>query len=88
MPASKHAGPRLRFKVERFNELAAQRGLRTDTEKAKFLDVVQSNFSRITRGLTRPSEQFVAACMKAFADDPTVSFDDLFEIDVPVGAAA
>jgi hypothetical protein len=81
MPESK-TDPRLRFRIEVFTEIAQALGLDTDDARARFLGVNPSNYSRIARGITRPSQQFVAAAMRAFASDPEICFETLFEVEV------
>lgn len=82
MPASK-AGVKVRFKVERANEIAAARGLTLDQEKAEFFGISQSNYSRVITGQRGPGDRFIAAVLASNPGDPDITFDELFEI-VPV----
>ena len=80
MPASKAISPSIKFKRADFEALAAARGVRNDAERARFLGVDPSNYHRISRGKTKPSEHFVAAVLTAFAEDGGVTFETVFEV--------
>lgn len=80
MRESKSSTRWIRFRVDEFEALADKRGHLTDAARALFLEVDASNYSRISRGETRPSQQFIAAVLTAFADDPEINFKRLFEV--------
>lgn len=89
MRARRTAEARLGFNVEEWERIAGELGLDTDAERAQFLKVDPSNYHRITRGQTRPSESFVARTMKALQDRSDVTFERLFPIEdvAPVESA-
>lgn len=80
MRARRTSVARLRFSVEAWEQIADDLGLRTDAERAQFLGVDPSNYHRITRGQSHPSESFVARVMKALQARPDATFERLFPI--------
>jgi len=68
---------RLRFKIDVFDRIVSGYGLVTDSSKAKFLGIAQSQFTRVKNGVTQPSQIFIMQVMTAL---PRVPFDQLFEI--------
>lgn len=86
MPASK-VGARVRFRVAKANEIAARAGRAgTESEKAAFFGVTQSNWSRATSSgdnATDPGALFIAAVLSSEAAEKfpdEVTFDGLFEV--------
>lgn len=87
MPASK-VGVRVRFKVDRANEIAARNHvLETEAQKAVYFGVTPSNWSRATGRdpdrATDPGALFIAAVLSspAAVDYPNdVTFEGLFEV--------
>lgn len=78
----------LSFDPDAFDELTQERGFATDAEKAAFLGVSESQWNRVSRGLTKPGATFIAACVWAFPGTPDV-FNKLFPItpgDKPIPA--
>lgn len=86
MRESKTSTRWIRFLVDEFEEETNDRGYTTDAARALFLEVDASNYSRISRGETRPSQQFIAAVLAAFSDDPDVTFKRFFRIVEEVAA--
>lgn len=73
----------MRFRADRAAKLAAEAGWHTDTERAAFFGVTQSNWSRVMSTATDPGALFIAAVLTspAAADYPEqVSFAELFEV--------
>lgn len=56
---------RLRFAIEVFDEIATALELATDADRARFLDVPEPTYHRVSRGLNKPSNEFMAAVMDA-----------------------
>lgn len=52
---------RLRFAVDVFDEVATALGLATDADRARFLDVNETTYHRVSRGTNMPSNEFIAA---------------------------
>ena len=69
--------PRIRFRVERANEIAAEHGLRGVVEKAHFFGLRHPVYSRVVKGHNRPGESFIAAVLAA---RPEQTFEALFEV--------
>lgn len=63
-----------------FDRWAAAQGILTKTDKAKFLGLELSTYSRVTKRVNWPGATFVATVMNAFAGHPDVAFSDLFEV--------
>lgn len=80
MRARRKPESRLRFNVGEWDRIADTLGLKTDADKARFLGVDPSNYHRITRDQTHPSEPFVARTLKALADHADVTFERLFTV--------
>jgi hypothetical protein len=89
MRARKKPDVRLRFNVDAWDRLAATIGLRTNAEKARFLGIDESNYSRVTRGETEPGIPFVGRVVRATRDHGG-TFETLFLVENTdaIGAAA
>ena len=86
-----HAGstqstPKLRFKVERADEIAAKHNLESIKDKAAFFGATETTYSRVVRGLIVPGEVFIAAVLSSRPFDPDITFDALFEVVDEVAA--
>lgn len=80
MPIRSATTRRLRFQVDVFDEWTAARGIVTKTDKAKFLGLEPSTYSRVSEGVNWPGETFIAAVVNAFAAHPDITFSQLFEV--------
>lgn len=77
---------RLRFRVENFDPIMAALGLTTDAEKARFLGIQQSQYTRAKNNTVQPSQVLIAQVLTAL---PRVPFEQLFElVDVDDKAAS
>lgn len=76
------SGVRLRFKHERFLELAAAKGWTTQTQQAEGTGISQPTICRILNAPEEwtPSPEAIAGMLAAFE----VAFEELFEV-IPVG---
>lgn len=78
--------PRATYGRDAFDEIFEVLGKRTDAEKAEFLGVAESTYSRTRRRCIRPGEDFIAATMHAVAHEPrlnghpSATFERLFPI--------
>lgn len=84
---------RFRFAIEVFEDWAEAHDLPTDADRARFLDVPEPTYHRISRG-SQPGRPFIApsngfmACVKvAIADVEGLTYDDLFPLEVLAGVA-
>ncbi|MCY1141346.1 helix-turn-helix transcriptional regulator [Actinoplanes sp. Pm04-4] len=72
MPEHDHEGFVLR--LDRFDELTAQKGWMTDQQKAAGVGVSHTTLGRIRRGLSQPGARFIANTTNALG----VAVEDLF----------
>ncbi|MBG0560695.1 helix-turn-helix domain-containing protein [Actinoplanes aureus] len=72
MPSHEHDGFALR--LERFDELTANKGWKTDQQRAAGLGISHTTLGRIRRGITKPGTRFIASATTAL----DVSVEDLF----------
>ena len=71
---------RVRFKVERANEITEARGLLRIQDKAAFFGTSPSSYSRVINGVAKPGEDFIAAVLASQPGDPDITFESLFEV--------
>lgn len=71
---------RVRFKVERANEITEALGLEQIQDKAAYFATTDTTYSRVVRGLTNPGEDFIAAVLGSHPDNPDITWDNLFEV--------
>lgn len=82
-PARPRSG--VRFETDRAQAIAERHGLRTIADIAEFYGTTETTYSRVTRGLNRPGEEFIGSVLtspaaKAYPDE--VTWDALF---TPIG---
>lgn len=84
--------PRLTYGKSAFKAIFETLDLTTEAEKARFLDIAESSFNRVHRGVMRPGEDFIARTMNAVANEPRLAghpfaeFQKLFPIEKAVAA--
>lgn len=78
---------RLRFAIEVFEDWADAHDLPTDADRARFLNVPEPTYHRISRGSKKgsdfiaPGNRFIASAKFAIRDVDGLTFDDLFPIE-------
>jgi hypothetical protein len=80
MRARRTSATRLRFNVAEWDRIAVDLGLQTDVDRAAYLGVDPSNYHRVTRGQSHPSDAFIARTMRALAHRQDATFEALFPI--------
>ncbi|MEV1321998.1 helix-turn-helix transcriptional regulator [Micromonospora arborensis] len=60
--------PVLIFDAKAFDAAVADRGYDKQEDKADFLGVSRSSYSKVTRGLEQPSPKFIAAVLIKLSD--------------------
>lgn len=78
--ASKRETRRVRYRLDRANKVAAEKGLTSQLERAAFFGVTNQNLSRVERGDVWPGEAFIASVLSSHPDEPWCTFDYLFEV--------
>lgn len=71
---------RVRFKTERANQIAEERGLQLIRDQAQFFGVTPSSYSRVINGVVNPGEDFIASVLASHPGDADITWDALFEV--------
>ncbi len=72
---------RIRFKADEAKAIARERGGATrQMDHAQFYGINEATWSRVIRGKSRPSDDFIGAVLESHPDYPEITFDALFEV--------
>ena len=71
---------RVRFKIDRANEIAAEHGHISQLDRAAFFGVTNQNWSKVELGNVWPGERFIATVLASHPGDPRFTFEELFEV--------
>ena len=70
-------GPHLRLRKDEFLALARSRGLKSQADIARALDLHPATVMRLVDGVRRPGEVIIATVLAAF---PGTQFEDVFAV--------